>query len=73
MPALRDPNSARNRWRRKRAAFLAYGWGVGVHSSFPSLRSFIRFWPRDAYSAGPSDLRETFAELRERAGLGGRS
>lgn len=65
MPLL-DPNNARNRWRRKRAAFIAYGWSTG-HWSFPTLRQFIKIYPADAYCAGPRDLEESFQELLQRS------
>lgn len=64
---IRDPNNLRNRWRRKRAAFIAYGWAIGAWSSLPTLRQFAKHYARDAYAAGPIDMRETFADLLARS------
>lgn len=64
---IQDPNNVRNRWRRKRAAFIAYGWGTSAYSSCPSLRQFALHYPAGAYMANHADRHETFAELLARS------
>lgn len=48
----RDPNNLRNRWRRMRDAYAAYGWPRC------SFREWYRYGVAEptAYSAGPHHL-----------------